>query len=474
MRCSQGLLLGDNGVSDDSRGYYAALGLSPGASITVIRAVYRQLAKECHPDTANCLDGGERFRRITEAYDALSNPTFKSSYDREPHQPEQGASAHSEQSFQVDPVLCQVCGKVTAQPRRIAFWRVTGFILASHRNPVQHVYCSECASKEQWKSTLWTSLLGWWGIPWGPAWSIKHGVQNAAGGSREAEVDEALMWQNAVAFSMRGEGAIAVGLSNILRKSDNAEIGQQAAQIIRFFSEKGINPATKLKDVWKHSFLRTATLIAAAFMVPAAAVALVFADFPNLQASGASDLSTPPAIDDAFDETFGPTAEQPASTEAATPIVQDAPLVARCDSPPSNGEVLVDHRPDDSVGHQLEIDNGTAGDAIIKIREVGADNSLASFFVARGQTATLKNIPDGDYTIQYAIGEKMAENCRSFVDDGTASASEFPGPEKLETRYAEELGGTRITRGRLSYTLYSVPGGNVRPSSINMEEFDNP
>ncbi|HEX6603291.1 MAG TPA: J domain-containing protein, partial [Sphingomicrobium sp.] len=305
-------------MAADSRGYYAQLGLSPGASIDVVRAVYRQLAKECHPDRPGCNDGGERFRKITEAYEALSDLAFKAAYDS--GEQARGEEENSEQATQIDPVLCQVCGRVTAQPRRLAFWRVTSLILASQKNPIQRIYCRDCAGKEQWKSTIWTSLLGWWGIPWGPVWAIQHGVMNAIGGSREEKVDEALMWQNAIAFAMRGEGQLAVGLSNILRKSDDAEIGQKSAEIIRFFADRGVDPRSTLADVWRRSIWRTAALFGIAFAVPAAAVAIIVIPASNVQESysAPSDATDAPNNLESSGETSGLPATE-TSSESATP-----------------------------------------------------------------------------------------------------------------------------------------------------------
>lgn len=462
-------------MTADSRGYYFALGLSPGASIEVVRVVYRQLAKECHPDRPGCRDGGERFRNITEAYEALSDAAFKAAYDHEAEaRIEEPVGRQADSQPQIKPVQCQVCDAVTAQPRRLVFWRVTSFLFGSHKHPVCNIYCSDCAAGEQWKSVLWTSLLGWWGIPWGPAWSIMYGVSNSTGGTREAEIDEALLHQNALAFAMRGDGPLAVGLSNILRKSDNADMAQISAEIIQFFSARGVDPATTLKDVWKRSFLRTAALFLTAFAVPAAAAAFGFASIGS-SPRAAAESSPTSSVDAEFNEAFGPTAEASASVPKSEASQLEAPLAEPpCEALPTNGEVLVDHRTGGGPGHKLEIDNGTRGDAIIKIRNASSNRALATFFVERGQAASLNNIPDGEYRVQYAVGDKLASDCRSFVNDGSSSASEFPGSESLQTRYEDDLEGTRIIRSRLSYTLYSVPNGNVRPSSIDMSDFNRP
>lgn len=461
-------------MSADARGYYSTLGLNPGAPIDAVRSAYRQLAKECHPDRPTCVDGGQRFRRIDEAYDALSDPAFKAAYDSGTGiRPPNETAAPSPPK--VEPIRCEVCGRITAQPRRLAFWRVTSFILASQKTPIQRIFCQDCAAKEQWKSTIWTGLLGWWGIPWGPIWSIGHGLTNAFGGTRERTVDDALSWQNAVAFAARGEGALAIGLSNILRKSENAEIAQQAADIIRFFSGRGFEAKTTLKDVWKHSLARTAALSVIVFAAPAIVLSLIY--FPLANEFRSSSAGTPGLNDsagtDALDQTFGPNAPAPSGVVPASQLTPSPPPEPPCDSPPSNGQVLVDHRGQSADGHHLKIENGTAGDAIIKIRRADG-RTMSSFFVARGQTATLTRIPDGNYTVQYASGDKLAKNCRTFVVDDSASANEFPGSESLQTRYEEGFDGTSVVHSELTYTLYPVPGGTVHPNRVDMSDFNKP
>jgi hypothetical protein len=149
----------------------------------------------------------------------------------------------------------------------------------------------------------------------------------------------------------------------------------------------------------------------------------------------------------------------------AEPVAAPEPT---CTSVPANGALLVDHRERKRVGHVLEIDNGTEGDAIIKVRNADTDRTLASFFVTRGSKANLRRIPDGSYRIQYMIGDKLGEDCRKFI--GSASANEFPGPQTLTT---EDL-GDRIRVATLSYTLYAVPGGNTTPVYLNPADFEKP
>src|SRR6266852_8967983 len=63
--------------------YYGALGISRDAKADEIRKVYRKLARKHHPD----LNPGdkaaeERFKKVQEAYDVLSDPKKKQMYDQ--------------------------------------------------------------------------------------------------------------------------------------------------------------------------------------------------------------------------------------------------------------------------------------------------------------------------------------------------------------------------------------------------------
>ncbi|HYE33645.1 MAG TPA: J domain-containing protein [Methylomirabilota bacterium] len=59
--------------------YYKVLGLTPRASQDEIRAAFRTLARQCHPDLA---PGSEdRFKQIQEAYEVLGDPVRRRKYD---------------------------------------------------------------------------------------------------------------------------------------------------------------------------------------------------------------------------------------------------------------------------------------------------------------------------------------------------------------------------------------------------------
>jgi molecular chaperone DnaJ len=63
--------------------YYDLLGLQRGADDAAIKAAYRRMAKECHPDRhGGCPDQEARFKAVSEAYDVLKDPQKRAAYDR--------------------------------------------------------------------------------------------------------------------------------------------------------------------------------------------------------------------------------------------------------------------------------------------------------------------------------------------------------------------------------------------------------
>lgn len=64
------------------RDYYEILGVDRGASDGDIKKAFRRLARELHPDVSDAPDAQERFREVAEAYEVLSNPETRETYDR--------------------------------------------------------------------------------------------------------------------------------------------------------------------------------------------------------------------------------------------------------------------------------------------------------------------------------------------------------------------------------------------------------
>ena len=62
--------------------YRGVLGVYPDAAQDEIKAAYRELARELHPDVNGDSRAQERYSLITEAYAVLSSPERRERYDR--------------------------------------------------------------------------------------------------------------------------------------------------------------------------------------------------------------------------------------------------------------------------------------------------------------------------------------------------------------------------------------------------------
>lgn len=68
-----------------TRDFYEILGVSKGASEKEIKSAYRKLALEWHPDRNKSPEAEKKFKEINEAYEVLSDPKKKATYDQFGH-----------------------------------------------------------------------------------------------------------------------------------------------------------------------------------------------------------------------------------------------------------------------------------------------------------------------------------------------------------------------------------------------------
>jgi molecular chaperone DnaJ len=72
-------------VATTERDYYEVLGVQRGASGAQIKRAFRALARELHPDVSSEPEAEQRFREVAEAYEVLSDPERRATYDRLGH-----------------------------------------------------------------------------------------------------------------------------------------------------------------------------------------------------------------------------------------------------------------------------------------------------------------------------------------------------------------------------------------------------
>lgn len=66
--------------------YYKTLGVTKTATADEIKKAYRKLALQYHPDRNKTKDGDKKFKEVTAAYEVLSDPQKRQTYDQFGHQ----------------------------------------------------------------------------------------------------------------------------------------------------------------------------------------------------------------------------------------------------------------------------------------------------------------------------------------------------------------------------------------------------
>ena len=144
--------------------YYEVLGVTMVATRDEIKAKYRTLALEHHPDRNI---HGDRARSeqvmsaITEAYDVLSNPDLRARYDQT-LRPSTSAR-QQEQPFRAPPAdVCMVCGHGPVAV--VTFRSETGLLLARRRSRIGGPLCRHCGIAMFRTVQNKTLITGWWGF----------------------------------------------------------------------------------------------------------------------------------------------------------------------------------------------------------------------------------------------------------------------------------------------------------------------
>src|SRR6185312_7341773 len=93
------------------RDYYEVLGVERRCGEGELKAAYKKLAMEHHPDRNNgCEEAAGRFKEISEAYTILSNPEKRAAYDRFGHA---GVNGAGQQGFaDVQDIFNEVFGDI--------------------------------------------------------------------------------------------------------------------------------------------------------------------------------------------------------------------------------------------------------------------------------------------------------------------------------------------------------------------------
>ncbi len=110
--------------------------------------------------------------------------------------------------------------KVAAGAKFVYFEYTVSIVVATFKRPtdIYFIDAHESAAKHSWHLSTLTGIMGWWGIPWGPIYTIGTFVTNFGGGKDvTAEVMGKLLANehlNATNNSQTATGAYGINQTN--------------------------------------------------------------------------------------------------------------------------------------------------------------------------------------------------------------------------------------------------------------------
>ena len=236
--------------------FYEVLNVSREASSEEIKAAYRTRAKELHPDRNRSHDATAKFQQLQEAFSVLGSPERRQLYDQGKFAQAIDPSTKATEA-EFDPVTCDGCKCISAQPRFVQYDRVISVIFASYRIRPAGVFCPSCASKRLFWNTLITGCIGWLGV-WGFFWSLAGVIRNLCGGTRSAGLNSFVLARQGAYFLERGDKELAHALATesleYFRRSKPAdsdyELGKSGGEISRLILEKPISTRIRIRSRW--------------------------------------------------------------------------------------------------------------------------------------------------------------------------------------------------------------------------------
>lgn len=466
---------------NDPHGYYAILGLDRHATDEQIRTTYKRRAMDLHPDRNRASDTTEQFQQLGAAYAVLSDPLTRAQYDSLIAQPPPPPPPPPRPPGP-EPIRCTQCHKVSAQPRVVVLNSVKSFGVMTLRKPLAGTFCSDCAHKLAIRASVTTWALGWWGIPWGPIYTVQALVSNMFGGDQPALENARMLAYQAFYFYASGRPGIAQSV---------AMDGLKFAHKIPHSTGKKAMPAAERAQLTGHLEslikqcnrpdqppLKNSWAVKPLIVVPQlGALAIVFATICLLVVSlpispfyiEPESPAAPYAVDAhaAADADAASSSARPQTTAAV-----DSPT----DTPPTGNSGYI--RPDVSpngrpwpVGagylagepqtnmagrSELTIDNRqNDSDVFVKLVFLAGNLSRTArqVFIPAHAQFTIKSIQAGEFDVRYRD-----------LNSGVLSRSE---PLRL-TETPTERG---VEYNAVTLTLYKVQNGNMASHKLAEDEF---
>lgn len=490
-------------ISQDPKGYYAVLGLPPGADLAAIKAAYRARVKTVHPDRNQTRAAAEEFQRLAEAYRVLRDVVHRAEYDATGGHP----LIDDGDDYPATPFACSCCGAITAQPRYVIFHRVKSFLLWAKRSRTEGIFCRDCADAAAVRASVFTWALGWWSLP-GLVLAPIALIRNLLGGTYPRNQNARLLIRQARAFLALDEVDLARALTEQAGRFARLSVHKRQVDDLRRAAPG--TPGRRLKDRWGalggSVFLaQLAPLVALPVLV--GMVALVASKPWEKPVSAKAGITVKPAdIGEIRHVAVGDLKLRQAAIEGApvlalldrfttvqvtghegsewskvrTPAGVEGWVTTRAlyagsgslfkqewcaenkGGPPQPGEVLVRRATGE---HRLLIHNDGRRDAVVKLKTISG-NTVVSYYIPATYHMGVNGIPDGTYRIEFATGAAYSRSCGIFATGMQAGLLPFTLTYKqVSASRAQSI--TAIPE----ISIVTAPGDAKQPQPLDLERF---
>jgi hypothetical protein len=117
----------------------------------------------------------------------------------------------------------------------------------------------------------------------------------------------------------------------------------------------------------------------------------------------------------------------------------------------------------------LEIDNGTANDAVIKVVDQRTHRALEACYILAERKVSIGHVPDGEILVYFASGSDFDSSLGGFTRD--KGFSKFVDALAFTTEVLPTADGINTQSTTFTLTLHPVANGNAKTSAVDEAEF---